>query len=119
MFGGLAFLCDGRMCCGIVGTDLMVRVPIDAYESTLAEPHVRPMDFTGRPMKGFVYVARVALLQMPRGARSMNVDVPTEVVIARSRDESSTAGRARHDHAEMGVTDGDARDIAAFLYTLR
>jgi TfoX/Sxy family transcriptional regulator of competence genes len=61
MFGGLAFLCNGRMCCGIVGTDLMVRVSKDAYESTLAEPHVRPMDFTGRPMKGFVYVARVAL----------------------------------------------------------
>ena len=61
MFGCLAFLCDGRMCCGIVGTDLMVRVPTGAYESTLAEPHVRPMDFTGRPMKGFVYVARVAV----------------------------------------------------------
>jgi TfoX/Sxy family transcriptional regulator of competence genes len=61
MFGGLAFLCNGRLCCGIVGTDLMVRVPKDAHESTLAEPHVRPMDFTGRPMKGFVYVARLAL----------------------------------------------------------
>ena len=69
MFGGLAFLCDGRMCCGIVGTDLMVRVPKDAYESTLAEPHVRPMDFTGRPMKGFVYVARVAL-RTPTSLRS-------------------------------------------------
>ena len=54
MFGGLAFLCNGRMCCGIVGTDVMVRVPKDAYESALAENHVRPMDFTGRPMKGFV-----------------------------------------------------------------
>ena len=61
MFGGLAFLCNGRMSCGIVGTDLMVRVPKGAYESTLAEPHVRPMDFTGRPMKGFVYVAQTAL----------------------------------------------------------
>lgn len=61
MFGGLAFLCNGRMCCGIVGTDLMVRVPKGAYESTLAEPHVRPMDFTGRPMKRFVYVAQTAL----------------------------------------------------------
>lgn len=61
MFGGLAFLCNGRMCSGIVGTDLMARVPKDAYESALAEPHVRPMDFTGRPMKGFVYVARTAL----------------------------------------------------------
>lgn len=59
MFGGLAFLCNGRMCCGIVGADLMVRVPKGAYESTLAEPHVRPMDFTARATKGFVYVALV------------------------------------------------------------
>ena len=57
MFGGLAFLLDGRMFCGIVGDDLMVRVGPDAYEAALKEAHVRPMDFTGRPMKGYVFVA--------------------------------------------------------------
>lgn len=57
MFGGLTFLCRGRMCCGIVGSDLMVRVPDDEYEAVMRERHVRPMDFTGRPLRGFVYVS--------------------------------------------------------------
>ena len=57
MFGGLAFLRDGRMFCGIAKNDLMVRVGPEGYEAALEKPHVRPMDFTGRPMKGYVYVA--------------------------------------------------------------
>lgn len=57
MFGGLAFLCRGRMCCGIVGADLMVRVPVEEFDAVMRRPHVRPMDFTGRPLKGFVYVS--------------------------------------------------------------
>src|SRR5467141_2646729 len=61
MFGGLAFLVTGHMCCGIVGRDLMVRVGRVDYESALLEKHARPMDFTGRPLKGMVYVAPAAL----------------------------------------------------------
>lgn len=57
MFGGLAFLHGGRMCCGIVGGDLVVRVLAEEMEDALGRPHVRPMDFTGRPMRGFVYVS--------------------------------------------------------------
>lgn len=56
MFGGLAFLIDGNMCVGIVNDDLMVRVGPDAYEDAVAQPHAREMDFTGRPMRGIVYV---------------------------------------------------------------
>ena len=57
MFGGLAFLCHGKMCCGIAGRDLMVRVLDKDMSSALRRPHVRPMDFTGKPLRGFVYVA--------------------------------------------------------------
>jgi TfoX/Sxy family transcriptional regulator of competence genes len=57
MFGGLAFLCSGRTCCGIVGSDLIVRVSDDEYDAIVHKPHVRPMDFTGRPLRGFVYVS--------------------------------------------------------------
>lgn len=57
MFGGLAFLVGGRMCCGVQDTDLMVRVPKDEHAQMLGAPHVRPMDFTGRSLKGFVYVS--------------------------------------------------------------
>ena len=56
MFGGVAFLLDGKMFVGIVKDDLMVRVGPDRYEVALAEAHVRPMDFTGRPMNGYVFV---------------------------------------------------------------
>jgi len=56
MFGGLAFMVNGRMCCGIVGEDLVVRVGAAMYKQALSQTHARAMDFTGRPMKGFVYV---------------------------------------------------------------
>ena len=56
MFGGLAFLLGGNMCVGVVGEELMLRVGPDAYERALARPHARKMDFTGRSMKGFVYI---------------------------------------------------------------
>lgn len=56
MFGGLAFMHTGNMFCGILKDDLMVRVGPERYAEALAQPHVRPMDFTGRAMKGMVYV---------------------------------------------------------------
>jgi hypothetical protein len=56
MFGGLAFLADGHMFVGIVGDVLMVRVGPEAYEAALQRKHVRVMDFTGKPMRGYVYV---------------------------------------------------------------
>jgi TfoX/Sxy family transcriptional regulator of competence genes len=58
MFGGVAFMLEGNMCCGVIEEHLVVRVGPDAYEDTLREPHTRPMDFTGRPLRGFVYVDR-------------------------------------------------------------
>lgn len=61
MFGGLCFLIGGNMACGIVGDDLMVRVGPDSYGDCLALPHAREMDFTGRPMRGMVYVAAEGL----------------------------------------------------------
>jgi TfoX/Sxy family transcriptional regulator of competence genes len=56
MFGGVAFMLKDKMFCGIVKEELMVRVLEEKYEEALSEPHCRPMDFTGRIMKGFVFV---------------------------------------------------------------
>lgn len=61
MFGGLAFMLDGNMACGILGEDLMLRLGPDGGESALASTHVQPMDFTGRPMKGMVFVSPAGL----------------------------------------------------------
>lgn len=56
MFGGLCFLLKGKMFCGVLKEDLVARVGPEKYQAALARPHVRPMDFTGRPIKGFVFV---------------------------------------------------------------
>ena len=56
MFGGVAFLIDGKMFVGVAGNDLMVRVGAEAHAAALAKKHVRPMDFTGRPLTGYVFV---------------------------------------------------------------
>ena len=61
MFGGLAFMVRGHMCCGLVGDRLMVRVDPDEYDRLLTEPGAAPMDFTGKPMRGFLYVTGVGL----------------------------------------------------------
>ncbi len=61
MFGGLAFLRAGKMFCGILGNELLARVGPDAHDSAMAKPHVRIMDFTGRPMQGYVFVGPAAL----------------------------------------------------------
>jgi TfoX/Sxy family transcriptional regulator of competence genes len=56
MFGGLCLLIGGKMCLGIVGEELMVHVG-DAYANALKRDGARKMDFTGRPMKGMVFVS--------------------------------------------------------------
>ncbi len=57
MFGGIAYLYKGKMTVGIVKDDLMVRIVSDKMDEELKKKHVRPMDFTKRPLKEFVYVS--------------------------------------------------------------
>ena len=57
MFGGLCFLLHGNMLCGVEKNRLMVRVGPDRYDSLLKLKHAHPMDFTGKPLKGFLYVS--------------------------------------------------------------
>jgi hypothetical protein len=56
MFGGLAFMHRGHMLVGIIGDTLMARVGPAEYTDALKYPHVREMDFTGKPMKGCIYL---------------------------------------------------------------
>jgi TfoX N-terminal domain len=63
MFGGLAFLLDGRMVVAVSGSKLMARVGMERYADALALPHVREMKFTGRVMKGYVYIDPPALTE--------------------------------------------------------
>ena len=61
MFGGLTFMVAGQMCCGVLKNDLVVRFESAEFDELVAQPHVRPFDFSGRPMQGMVYVDNAAL----------------------------------------------------------
>ena len=56
MFGGIAFMLDGNMFCGVTKDELMLRVGPDRFDEALASPGAHLMDFTGRPMKGMAFV---------------------------------------------------------------
>jgi TfoX/Sxy family transcriptional regulator of competence genes len=65
MMGGLTFMVNNKMCVGILNDDLMARIDPDVYEAALQRKGCREMDFTGKPMKGFVFVS-------PEGTRTAN-----------------------------------------------
>jgi len=56
MFGGMGYLLNGNMCCGVWKESLILRIGRDAYEEALTEPFVKEFDITGRPMTGWVMV---------------------------------------------------------------
>jgi TfoX/Sxy family transcriptional regulator of competence genes len=57
MFGGTGFLLHGNMACGVIGDGLIVRVPPEKHADLLKRSHVKPFDFSGKPMKGWLTVA--------------------------------------------------------------
>ena len=102
MFGGIAFMVGGNMACGVIRDDLMVRVGPDAHDAAVAEPHVRPMDFTGKPLKGFVYVSPLGFrtAQALRSWLTFGERVAEEMAVQRSEPRSrhrmnSTVGGRR------------------------
>lgn len=56
MMGGLTFMVNGKMCVGVIGNDLMARIDPLAYDEALTRKGCREMDFTGKPMRGYVFV---------------------------------------------------------------
>ena len=56
MFGGLAFLLNGNMCCGVHGQEMIIRLAPEQADDALSEQHTRIFDLTGRPMKGWILV---------------------------------------------------------------
>jgi TfoX/Sxy family transcriptional regulator of competence genes len=56
MFGGICYMVNDKMCMGVVGDEMMCRIGPDQYESALERPGCREMLFTGKPMKGYVFV---------------------------------------------------------------
>jgi TfoX/Sxy family transcriptional regulator of competence genes len=89
MFGGITFLLHRHMCCGVINEDLVVRLDAEDADQALAQPFTRPMDFTGRPMNGYVYVA-------PGGtgtAAALNAWVRRAVAFAQSVPDGGERGK--------------------------
>ncbi|TME59152.1 MAG: TfoX/Sxy family protein [Chloroflexi bacterium] len=91
MMGGLCFMIDGHMALGIVGTELMIRVGPDGYEHALARMHAREMDFTGRSMRGFVFVEPAGI----RTKRSLASWVALAAAFAKSLPPKAGHARAK------------------------
>lgn len=99
MFGGLCFLVNGNMCCGIVKSSLMLRLTPETATAALREPHTRPMDFTGKPMKSMIYVdaagidSDTSLEGWIRSAERVARTLPAKS--EKSREPSTGAGKRR------------------------
>jgi TfoX/Sxy family transcriptional regulator of competence genes len=89
MFGGLAFMVRGHMSCGIVKEKLMVRIEPESYDRLLAEPNVKPMDFSGKAMRGFLYVEPGGIAT----ARSLRKWVERVLKFAESRPQKTTKSK--------------------------
>jgi hypothetical protein len=87
MFRGVAFMVRGHMSCGIVGPSLMVRVDPTRERAMLRERGARPMDFTGRPMRGFLFVDPAGVA----GAAALRKWVGRAVDFAASRPRKTNA----------------------------
>ena len=97
MFGGLCFMKGGAMCCGVLGTNLIVRLGAKNYAEALAQPGARPFDFTGKPSKGMLYVSpegfrdRSSLARWVRlGLAFLDEELPH---VTRKRTRSTKAAR--------------------------
>jgi TfoX/Sxy family transcriptional regulator of competence genes len=66
MFGGLCFMVNDKMCIGVEQERLMLRIGPEKYEKAMEKEGCTPMDFTGKVMKGYVFVAIEALNTKPK-----------------------------------------------------
>jgi TfoX/Sxy family transcriptional regulator of competence genes len=97
MFGGLAFMVRGHMVCGVVRDDLMLRLGPEGATAALSKPHVRPMDFTGRPMSSMVYVS-------PAGAHGETLDGWLHAAVAHADRLPPKARRSRRTARPTGTS---------------
>ena len=92
MFGGLCFLLDGKMVCGVLKDELIAKIGRENHERIAAQNHVRPFDFTGKPMMGMVYVS-------PEGMKTRR-ELSRWVELAKgnvtSSEKKNKQGKVRH-----------------------
>lgn len=75
MFGGLAFLLNGNMCCGVHGQEMIVRLDPAQTDQALSQRHTRLFDLSGRPMRGWILVQPKGLTTQAAVAKWIQVGV--------------------------------------------
>ena len=91
MFGGIAFMVEGKMAVGVIKDDLLLRLDPEGAEAALRGPHTRPMDFAKRPMSGYIYVSADGY----RTAPALRRWVAPSVAYARTLARAPAKKRAR------------------------
>jgi TfoX/Sxy family transcriptional regulator of competence genes len=119
MFGGVCFLANGKMCCGVVKDELMVRVGPDRHEEALSQVHARPMDFTGRSMKGFVFVAPEGLESDQHLEWWVGLGVAHAQLVARTDSPKGGLARPPKNGSTTGRLPSPDRRIGKLLASLR
>jgi TfoX/Sxy family transcriptional regulator of competence genes len=94
MFGGVAFMVDDRFACGTMKDDIVLRIGVEAAQAALSRPGVRPMDFTRRPMAGWVYVSASALAEDAVLAEWVRMGVAYSATRQPSKQRSRKASQA-------------------------
>jgi TfoX N-terminal domain len=75
MFGGIAFMINQKMCVGVLKDEMMLRVLEEKYENLLELPHFRAMEFTGKPMKGFLFIDQLGLEKVSDFAKTIDLAI--------------------------------------------
>ncbi len=101
MFGGLCFMVRGNMAFGVMGDGLLVRVGPEQFDTAVKKPHAGPMEFTGRPMVGFVQVAAEGLTTLAKirtwvdMALRFNGELPEKADKPRSQAKAQVKAQAK------------------------
>ena len=87
MFGGLCFLVEEKMCVGVVKDEIMARIGVDSYQEALQKSGCNEMNFTGRPMKGYVF--------LNNDATDLEVDLECWIQVALDSNPLAKASKKR------------------------
>ena len=117
MFGGIAFMVRGNMCCGVLDDKLMVRVGPVAYDKVLKLTHAREMDFTGKKMKGFVIVGQEGIDMDDDLAAWVQLDYASRKYVQEELEWSELLIRANR-WATVDVTNKSIEECASEIVAL-
>ena len=99
---------SGHMCCGVLKTDLVLRLTPEEVAASLRQPHTRPMDFTGKPMKSMIYVSAIGT----DSDQALAAWIESAMKLARSVPQKSARKAARGPRTTSSGLDARGRALS-------